>query len=75
MKTSGDANDDYRNECDGNGWITRDTFLPHMQTTTLKVTLGNGKVLSHAGLILPWALEKLGCETTSLDSFLHLGLS
>ena len=48
-KTSGDTSDDYRNECDGRGWITRDTFLPHMQTTTLKVTLENGEVLSDTG--------------------------
>ena len=60
----GDTSDDYRNECDGKGWITRDTFLPHMQTTTLKVRLENGKVLSATGLILPCALEELGCETT-----------
>ena len=59
VKTYGDTSDDYRNECDGKGWITRDTFLPHMQTTTLKVTLENGKVLSDIGLILPCALEEL----------------
>ena len=38
VKTYVDTIDDYRNECDGKGWFTRDTFLPHMQTTTLKVT-------------------------------------
>ena len=38
VKTYGDTSDDYTNECDGRGWITLDTFLPHMQTTTLKVT-------------------------------------
>ena len=43
VKTYGDTSDDYRNECDGKGWITRDTFLPHMQTTILKVTLENEK--------------------------------
>ena len=59
VKNYGDTSDDYRNECDGKGWITRDTFLPHMQTTTLKVTLENGKVLSDTGLILPCALEEL----------------
>ena len=38
-----------------------------MQKTTLKVTMENGKVLSDMGLILPCALEEVGCETTSLD--------
>ena len=72
VKTYGDTSDDYRNECDGKGWITRDAFLPHMQTTTLKNTLENGKVLSDTGLILPCALEKLGCETTSLDPYAYI---
>ena len=72
VKIFGDTSDDYRKECDGKGWITRDTFLPHMQTTTLKVTLENGKVLSETGLILPCALEKLGCETTSLDPYAYI---
>ena len=72
VKTYGDTSDDYRNECDGKGWITRDTFLPHMQTTTLKVTLENGKLLSDTGLILPCALEELGCETTSLDPYAYI---
>ena len=27
VKTTGDTSGDYRNECDGKGWITRDTFL------------------------------------------------
>ena len=72
VKTYGDTSDDYRNECDGKGWITRDTFLPHMQTTTLKVTLENGKVLSDTGLILPCAVEELGCETTSLDPYAYI---
>ena len=53
VKTYGDTSDDYKNECDGKFWSTRDSFLPHMQTTTLKVTLENGKVLSDTGLILP----------------------
>ena len=40
-----------------------------MQTTTLEVTLENGKVLSDTSLISPCALEELGCETTSLDPY------
>ena len=72
VKTYGDTSDDYKNECDRKGLITRDTFLPHMQTTTLKVTLENGKVLSDNGLILPCALEELGCETTLLDPYAYI---
>ena len=72
VETLPDASDEYRNECDGKGWITRDTFPSHMQTTTLKVTLENGKVLSDTGLNLPCALEELGCETTSLDPYTYI---
>ena len=66
VKTYDDTSGDYRNECDGKSWITRDTFLPHMQTATLKVTLEIGKLLSSTGLISPCALQELECETTSL---------
>ena len=59
-KTFGDTSDDYRNECDERGWITRGILLPHMQTTTLKVTLENGKFISDNGFILPCTLEELG---------------
>ena len=72
VNTYGDTSEDYRNECDGKSWITRDTFLPHMQTTTLKALLENGKVLSDTGLILPCALEELGSETTSLDPYAYV---
>ena len=72
VKTYGVTRDDYRNEWDGKAWITRDTFLPHMQTTTLKATLENGRVLSETGLNLPCALEELGCETTSLEPYAYI---
>ena len=72
VKTYGDTSDDYSNGCDGKGWMTRDTFLPHLQTTTLKGTLENGKVLSDTGLFLPCALEELGCKTTSLDPYAYI---
>ena len=72
VKTSRDTSDDHRNECDGKCWITRDTFLPHMQTTTLNVTLENGKVFSDSGLFLPCALEELRCETSSLDPYVYI---
>ena len=72
VKTSGDTSDDNRNECEGRSWITRDTFLPHMQTTTLKVSLGKGKALSDAGLFLTCALEEVGCGTTSLGPYAYI---
>ena len=34
--TDGSTRDTNRNHCTARGWITRDTFLPHMQRTTLK---------------------------------------
>ena len=43
-----------------------------MQKTTLKVTIETGKILSDKGLILPCALEELGCETTSLDPYAYI---
>ena len=43
-----------------------------MQTTTLKITLENGNVLSDTGLSLPCALEELGCQTTSLDPYSYI---
>ena len=43
-----------------------------MQTTTLKVTLENGKVLSDSDSFLPCALEELGCKTTSIDPYAYI---
>ena len=62
--TYGSTSDNNTNHCTARGWITRDTFLPHMQRTTLKVRMSAGKVLSDSVQILPSALEELGCETT-----------
>ena len=39
----GSTSDSNRNHCNVRGWITRDTFLPHMQRTTLKVRMSTGK--------------------------------
>ena len=72
VKVTGDPTGSNRNHCKTRGWITRDTFIIHMQRTTLKVTMENGKVLSDMGLILPCALEELGCETTSLDPYAYI---
>ena len=38
VKTIGDISDDCRNEFDRKGWITFDTFHPHMKTTSLQGT-------------------------------------
>ena len=69
VNVSGDPTGSNRNHCKTKGWISRDTFIIHMQNTSLKVTIENGKVLSDLGLISPCALEELGCETTSLDPY------
>ena len=69
VKTDGSTSDDNRNHCNVRGWITRDTFLPHFQRTTLKVRMSTGKVLSDSAEVLPCALKELGCETTSLDPY------
>ena len=66
------TSDDSRNQCTARGWITRDTLLPPMQRTTLKIRNSTGKVLSDSAQILPCALEELGCETTSLDPFAYI---
>ena len=73
VKVSGDPTGSNRNHCKTKGWISRDTFIIHMQKkTTLKVTMENGKVLSDIGLVLPCALEELGCERTSLDPYAYI---
>ena len=51
--TDGSMSDDNRNHFTSRGWITRDTFLPHMQRTTLKVRMSTVKVLSDAAQVLP----------------------
>ena len=43
-----------------------------MQRTTLKVRMSTGKVLSDSAQVLPYALEELGCETTSLDTYAYI---
>ena len=72
VKTDGSTSDSNRNHCNVRGWITRDTFLPHMQRTILKVRMSTGKGLSDSGQVLPCALEELGCETTSLDPYAYI---
>ena len=68
----GSKSDNSRNHWTERDWITRDTFLPHMQRTTLKVRMSTRKVLSDSAWALPCALEELGCETTSLDPYAYI---
>ena len=42
VKTDDSTSDSNRNHCNVHGWITRDTFLPHLQRTTLKVRMSTG---------------------------------
>ena len=69
VNTDGSESDDNRNHCTARCWITRETFLPHMQRTKLKLRMSTGKVLSDWAQVLPCALEELGCETISLDTY------
>ena len=70
--TDSSTSDNDRNHFTARGWITRDTFLPHMQRTTLKVRMSTGKVLSDSAQVLPCALEELLWETTSLDPYAYI---
>ena len=70
--TDGSTSDGNRSHSTSRGWITRDTFLLHMQRTTLKVRLSTGKVLSDSAQVLPCPMEELGCETTSLDPYAYI---
>ena len=58
VKNDGSTSDSNRNHCNVRGYVTRDTFLPHMQRTTLKVKMSTGKVLTGSAQVLPCALEK-----------------
>ena len=69
--TNGSMSEYIRNHCTARGWITRDTFLPHMQRTTLKINISTPKLLSYSVQVLPCALEEVGCETTSLDPYAY----
>ena len=68
-KWTGDKSEDYRNECDGKGWITKDTFESHIQDITLKVTNKDGKIFNRNYQLLSCDLDELGCESTSSDPY------
>ena len=63
-KWTGDKSEDYRNECDGKGWITKDTFESHIQDITLKVRIKDGKIFNRNDQLLPCDLDEPGCENT-----------
>ena len=44
LNTNGSMSEDNTYHCTARGWITRDTFFPHMQRTTLKVRMPTGKI-------------------------------
>ena len=46
VMTDGSRSDNIRNHCTIRSWSTRDTFLPRMKRTTLKVRMSTAKVLS-----------------------------
>ena len=70
-KWTGDKSEDYRNECDGKGWITKDAFESHIQDITLKVRTKDGKIFSRNDQLLPCDLDELGCGSTSLDPYAY----
>ena len=70
-KWTRDESEDYRNECDGKGWITRDTFGSHIQDVTLKVRIKDRKIFNRNDQLLPCDLDELGCESTSLDPYAY----
>ena len=72
VRTSSPNKEIKRNHCGGKGWITRDNFLPHIQTTDLKVVKEIRKVPSDTGRILPCALEERGWEIISLDPYAYV---
>ena len=61
-----------RNHCKSRCWIYRDTFLPLLQTTTLRVRMSTGKVLSDSAQVEPCSLEELSFETTSLHPHAYI---
>ena len=63
-KWTGDKSEDYRNECNGKGWLTKDTFESHIQDITLKVRIKDGKI----------SIETINCYLvtwTNSDAKLH----
>ena len=51
--TDASTSDNIRNHCTARGWITRDTFLLHMQRTTLRVRMSGRKASSDSAQVVP----------------------
>ena len=59
-KWTGDKSENHRNECDGKGRITEDTFESQIQDITLKVRIKDGKIFNRSDQLLPCDLDELG---------------
>ena len=58
-------------DCDGRGFMYKNTFITYMQDVELSVDYETKKVVNHAGQILPCKVEEGGCESTSLDPYAY----
>ena len=72
LRWNGDADDTFRNECDGFEWIEKDTFETHIQDITLNVKLRDGTIMNRNGQPLPCKLGELGSDSTSLDPYAYI---
>ena len=72
LRWNGDADDTFKNECDGFEWIEKDAFETHIQDITLNVKLRDGTIMNRNGQPLPCKLDELGCDSTSLDPYAYV---
>ena len=70
-KWEGDVNRDHVIECNGDEWITRDTFEGHIQDVTLVMRIKDGKIFNRNDQLLPYDLNVLGYGSTSLDAYVY----
>ena len=49
LRWNGDADDTFKNKCDGFEWIEKDTFETHIQDITLNVKLRDGTIMNRNG--------------------------
>ena len=71
-KWTGDVNGDYVNECKSYERTTKGTFESHIQDSTLKIRIKNGRKFNRIHQLLPCDLEELGCESTSLEFYAYM---
>ena len=72
LRWNGDADDTFKNECDGFEWIEKNTFETHIQDITLNVKLRDGTIMNRNGQPLPCKLGELGSDSTSLDPYAYI---